>query len=77
MTAVELLNQQVLNFGLVGRRNEPRIAEVTLLFLGFLSQDVAVISVLALDLSCAGEGETLLRSGIGFHFRHFRKSLIS
>lgn len=68
-----LFYQQALDFGLVGRRNDPRVAEIAFLFLGFLSQDVVVISVLTLDLSCAGEGETLLRSGICFHFRHFVK----
>ena len=64
---------QVLDFGLVGRRNGSRIAEVALLFRRLFGQDVTVISVFALDLSCAGEGKTLLRSGIGFHFRHCRK----
>ena len=71
-----LLDQQVLDFGLVGRRNDTRIAEVALLFRRLFGQDVTVISVLALDLSCAGEAKTLLRSGIGFHFRHCRKQLI-
>ena len=53
-----------------------RIAEVTLLFFSLFGQDVTVISVLTLNLTCAGEGETLLRSGISFHFWHGRKQLI-
>ena len=68
-----LFNQQVLDFGLISRRNDTRIAEVTLLFRRLFGQDVTVISVLALNLSCAGEGKTLLRRGISFHFRHCRK----
>lgn len=72
-----LFDQQVFDFGFVGRRNGTRIAEVAFLFRRLFGQDVTVISVLTLDLSCAGEGKTLLRRGIGFHFRHCRKWLIS
>jgi hypothetical protein len=32
---------------------------------------VAVVSMLALDLAGAGESETLLGSGLGFHSRHY------
>ena len=71
-----LFYEQVLDFGLIGCRNDTRIAEVTLLFRRLFGQDVTVISVLALDLSCAGEGKTLLRRGIGFHLWHCRKQLI-
>ena len=73
MSARKLLDEQVLDFGFVSCRNGTRIAEVALLFRRLFGQDVTVISVFALDLSCAGEGKTLLRSGIGFHFRHCRK----
>jgi hypothetical protein len=34
-----------------------------------------MISVLTLDLTCAGEGKSLLRRGISFHFGHFSKQL--
>ena len=74
MSARKLLDEQVLDFGLVGRRNDTRIAEVTLLFRRLFGQDVTVISVFALDLSCAGERKTLLCSGFGFHFRHVGNS---
>ena len=73
MSARKLLDEQVLDFGFVSRRNGTRIAEVALLFRRLFGQDVTVISVFALDLSCAGEGKTLLRRGIGFHFWHCRK----
>ena len=70
-----LLNQQVLDLGLVGVRYGTRVAEITLLFLSLFGQDMTVISVLTLDLTCAGESKTLLCSGISFHFWHFRKKL--
>ena len=59
-----LLDQQVLDFGLVGRRNDTRIAEVALLFRRLFGQDVTVISVLALDLSCAGEGKRFFAAAL-------------
>ncbi len=69
-----LLDQQVLDLGLVGRRNDTRVAQVTFTLVSLFGQDVTVISVLTLDLSCAGERKTLLCSGICFHLWHFRKS---
>lgn len=62
----ELFHQQILDLCLIGSGNGARIAQVTLLFSRFFGQDVTVISVFALDLSCAGERKTLLCSGIGF-----------
>ena len=70
----ELFHQQILDLCLIGSGNGARIAQVTLLFSRFFGQDVTVISVFALDLSCAGERKTLLCSGISFHFWHCRKS---
>ena len=58
MSARKLLDEQVLDFGFVSRRNGTRIAEVAFLFRRLFGQDVTVISVFALDLSCAGEGKT-------------------
>ena len=46
------------------------MVEVTLLLLGLLGQDVTVISVVTLDLTCSGECETLLGTGISLYFRH-------
>ena len=66
-----LFDQQVFDFGFVGRRNGTRIAEVAFLFRRLFGQDVTVISVLTLDLTCAGESKTFLCSGVCFHFRHF------
>ena len=51
MSARKLLDEQVLDFGFVSRRNGTRIAEVAFLFRRLFGQDVTVISVFALDLS--------------------------
>ena len=45
--------------------------EVSLLLLCLLSQDVTVISVMTLDLTCTGETESLLCAGISLYFWHF------
>ena len=45
--------------------------KISLLFLGLLGQDVAVISVMTLDLACSGEAEALLGSGVCLYFWHF------
>ena len=45
--------------------------QITLLFLGLLGQNVTVISVMTLDLTCSGEAETLLGSGVCLYFWHF------
>ena len=47
------------------------VVEVAFSFLAFLGQDVAMISMLSLQMAAAGYLETLLGSGLGLHFRHF------
>ena len=44
--------------------------EVTLLLLSLLRENVTVESVLSLDLTGSGEGETLLSTRISLYFRH-------
>ena len=44
--------------------------EVPLLFCGFLGEDVAVVSVLPLDLSRSGKRETLFGTGVGLKLCH-------
>lgn len=73
MKQSKLFDEQALDFGLVGRRNDGRVGQIAFLFGGFLGEDVAFVSVFPLDLSGAGEVETLLGSGVGFHLRHFDK----
>ena len=50
--------------------NESLVNQITFLFLCFLSQDVTVVSMMSLDLTCTGETESLLRTGIRFYFWH-------
>ena len=70
MSARKLLDEQVLDFGFVSRRNGTRIAEVPLLLRRLFGEDMAMVSVFPLDFSGAGEVEALLGSGICFHLWH-------
>lgn len=45
--------------------------KIPLLLLCFLRQDVAVVSMTSLDLTCSGKAESLLRTGISLYFWHF------
>ena len=56
---------------LVVAAHEGGVVEVALLRRLLLGQDVTVVSMLSLDLAGAGEGETLLGSGFGFHSWHY------
>ena len=47
------------------------MAEVALLLLRLFGENVAVESVLSLDLTRSGEGKTLLCTGISLYLRHF------
>ena len=55
----------------VGGDDEVSVLQVALLLLGFLCQDVAVISVVTLNLTRSGEHKTLLGAGISLYFWHF------
>ena len=50
--------------------NEGLVNQITFLLLGFLCQNVTVVSMMSLDLTCTGETESLLRTGIRFYFWH-------
>ena len=47
------------------------MVEIPLLLLGLLRENVAVISVLSLDLSRSGKRETLFGTGVGLKLCHF------
>jgi hypothetical protein len=51
--------------------NQTSFGQITLSFGGFLSQDVAFVSVLPFDFSCSGQSETLFSGRFGFYFWHF------
>jgi len=46
------------------------MVEISLLFLGLLREDVAVISMLPLDFSRSGKREALFGTGVGFELCH-------
>lgn len=56
---------------LVVAAHQGGVVEITFLRGLFLSQNVAMISMLSLDFAGAGESETLLGSGFGFHSWHY------
>ena len=45
--------------------------QISLLLLCLLSQNVTVISVMTLDLTCTGKAESLLCTGVSLYFWHF------
>ena len=46
------------------------MVQVTLALLGFLGEDVAVVSMLPLDLSRSGKRVALFGTGVGFKLCH-------
>ena len=50
--------------------------EISLTFLGLLGEDVAVVSVLPLDLARSGKREALFGTGVGFKLCHCVNLLI-
>ena len=50
--------------------DQGEVVEIPLLLLGLLGEDVAVVSVLALNLSRSGKRETLFGTGVGLELCH-------
>lgn len=46
------------------------MVQISLTFFGLLGEDVAVVSMLPLDLSRSGKRETLFGTGVGFKLCH-------
>ena len=69
--------QEFLYLFYVSAVNQSHMDEVSLLLLGLLRQDVAVVSVLSLDLTCSGKGKPFFGTGISLYFWHFFVYLIS
>ena len=63
--------QQVANLLHVGLVNDRVALQIALLLLGLLRQDVAVVSVMSLNLTCSGEGKSFLCTGVCLYFWHF------
>ena len=60
---------------LVCSLNDCSVVEVTFSLLALLGQDVAMISMLSLQLAATRYLETLLGSGLSLHFWHFTINL--
>ena len=68
--------QQVTNLLHVASVNDCVVNQITLLLLCFLCENVAVVSVMSLDLTCTGETESLLCTGVCLYFWHCFKIFI-
>ena len=55
---------------LEGLVHEGAVSEVAFSLLGFFGENVAVVGVVSFHLAGAGECESLLHCGFGFHFWH-------
>ena len=72
LPAAGLFQPQLLQDArLVGLVNQGAVSQAELSFVRLLGQDMALVSVLSLDLSTAGELKALLGTGFGLHFRHY------
>ena len=63
--------EEFANLLAIGGDDEVTVLQITLLLLGLLCQDVAVISVVTLNLTRSGEHKTLLGAGVSLYFWHF------
>jgi hypothetical protein len=63
--------QQVSHLLEVRAVHDGLVHQITLLLLCFLRQNVTVVSVMSLDLTCPGEAKSLFRTGVGLYFWHF------
>ena len=70
-------DQHFFYAGNVHLLDESEVVEIPLLLFGLLREDVAVISVLPLDLSRSGKREALFGTGVGFKLCHCVKQLIN
>ena len=63
--------KQVTNLLEVAAIYDSRMNQITFLLLGLLGENVAVVSMMSLDLTSSGETESLLGTGVSFYFWHF------
>ena len=66
-----LQGKKLLDPFLICLLEEGEMIQISLLLLGLLCENVAVISVLSLDLSRTGKRETLFGTGVGLILCHF------
>jgi len=73
---IKLQDQKFFKTGNIHLLDDGEMIQVTFLLLGLLGEDVAVISVLPLDLSRSGKRKALFGTGVGFEFCHCVKQLL-
>ena len=66
----ELHDQEFLHALDIDLLQDGEVIQIAFLFLGLLGEDVAVVSVLPLDLSRPGKRKALFGTGIGFKLCH-------
>ena len=66
----KLHDQEFLYAAHIVLLEDGEVVQIAFLFLGLLGEDVAVVSVLPLDLSRSGKRETLFGTGVGFELCH-------
>ena len=64
------MTEEVANLLHVGRNHNGAVIQIPLLLLCLLCQDVAVVCVMTLYLTCSGQNESLLRTGVSLYFWH-------
>ena len=69
--AKEAAQEQITNLLEVAVVYDCLMNQISLLLLCLLSQNVTVISVMTLDLTCTGKAESLLCTGVSLYFWHF------
>jgi hypothetical protein len=68
--------KQVTHLLEVAAIDDSLMNQITFLLLCLLGENVAVVSVMSLDLTSSGETESLLGTGVCFNFWHFFIDLV-
>ena len=66
-----LQNKELFYTTLINLVEDGEMVEISLLLLGLLRENVAVVSVLSLDFSRSGKREALFGTGVGLKLCHF------
>ena len=63
--------EELLDIRFVSVSYSAGVGQIALLLLGLFGQDVALVGMFSLDLSCSGKGEPLFGTGISLNLGHF------
>ena len=62
--------EELLDIRFVSVSYSAGVGQIALLLLGLFGQDVALVGMFSLDLSCSGKGEPLFGTGISLNLWH-------